>query len=651
MENNNKQINLRDCRMSLLSGTIIDNRYIRLFIITYLFSFFLLLTGCVFERLDKGPDYEDESATLYLNLDIPGMNPALNSGYNPNSRAMSLANEVRIDYNNIHVLVFEVVGQDELFRYQAVITALAPPQITLKIPVDQVQAKYRFVVVANAGIPFIADGTPKNEAMNNFVFDCVGKWNTSDESLSLIPMWGEYSKLITIKDNMFVNVMMYLALARVDVGALFKFNNPNPVTGQEYPAKDTDKESVWGLNNFKIKDIRVYRTLNKAYVASSANKIVSNEVVAPNIPLSTKYNSDSGAGFDDLKDADNQPLIYTLLSGDDSYIREIYIPESFPIDANLSSGNVPCLVIGGYYGENNNSVITYYRADFATYSNGKVLNYLPLLRNHRFVFDIRSVVGPGYEDAGQALNSIISDMTLDVKNWNELPLNYNVNGNYYCSIDTRELVLDARPAEGVMEVSDTIFYKTNLSLDPVSNPFTYEWKSSGSTYNDDFDIFFDYSEKTIIVKAKNENVAIGAHPISEQIEIIVGNYLFTIDVKQKAINADFTPDCFGAVVHGIYRTDFALNYTNYISVRLTSSMTLRGHDYDISTTEKNGIYFATKGVFDTDGTYSDGLYEYELILKGYGTLINETGFLSSFDIIMTFNSITPATCTVGIPVE
>ena len=651
MEKNNKQINLRDCRMSLLSGTIIDNRYIRLFIITYLFSFFLLLTGCVFERLDKGPDYEDESATLYLNLDIPGMNPALNSGYNPNSRAMSLANEVRIDYNNIHVLVFEVVGQDELFRYQAVITALAPPQITLKIPVDQVQAKYRFVVVANAGIPFIADGTPKNEAMNNFVFDCVGKWNTSDESLSLIPMWGEYSKLITIKDNMFVNVLMYLALARVDVGALFKFNNPNPVTGQEYPAKDTDKESVWGLSNFKIKDIRVYRTLNKAYVASSANKIVSNEVVAPNIPLSTKYNSDSGAGFDDLKDADNQPLIYTLLSGDDSYIREIYIPESFPIDANLSSGNVPCLVIGGYYGENNNSVITYYRADFATYRNGKVLNYLPLLRNHRFVFDIRSVVGPGYEDAGQALNSIISDMTLDVKNWNELPLNYNVNGNYYCSIDTRELVLDARPAEGVTEVSDTIFYKTNLSLDPVSNPFTYEWKSSGSTYNDDFDIFFDYSEKTIIVKAKNENVAIGAHPISEQIEIIVGNYLFTIDVKQKAINADFTPDCFGAVVHGIYRTDFALNYTNYISVRLTSPETLRGHDYDISTNEKNGIYFATKGVFDTDGTYSDGLYEYELILKGYGTLINETGFLSSFDIMMTFNSITPATCTVGIPVE
>ena len=650
MENNNKQINLRDCRISLLSGTFIDNRYFRLFIAAYLFSFFLLFTGCVFERIDRETDYEGDSATLYLNLDIPGLNSDLNSGYNPKSRAMSLANEVRIDYNNIHILVFEEVGQDELFRFQAVITALAPPQITLKIPKGQEQTKYRFVVVANAGIPYIADGTPKNEALNNFVFDCMGKWNTSDESFSLIPMWGEYSKLITIKDNMFVNVLMHRALARVDVGALFKFNNPDPVTGQEYPAKDTDKESVWGLSNFKIKDIRVYRTLNKAYVASSANKIVANEVVTSNIPLSAKYNSDSETGFDDIKDADNQPLIYTLLSGDDSYIREIYIPESFPLDANSSSDNVPCIVVGGYYGTNNNTHITYYRADFATYSKGLLLNYLPLLRNHRYVFDIRSVAGPGYNKPEQALNSIISDMTLDVKEWNEIPFNYQVQGNYFCSIDTREVTLDARSMGGATDISYDIFYRTNLDLDPVYNPFDYKWISSGSTVSTDFDVIFDYQAKTITIKAQNDNVGFGSQTLSDQLYINVENYQFTIDVEQIAINAGYTPDCSGAVVHGIYRENFALNHTNYISVILSSPTTLRGLEYNIHTIETNGIYFAAKGTFDTYDTYINGLYEYNLNLKGYGKLVNESSFLSSFNIIINFNCITPATCSVAVSV-
>ena len=523
----------------------------------YLLLLFLLLNGCVYERIiDLKTDYNGESATLYLTLDIPGLNPihnpsydpAYNSGFDsgnnsgnsPKTRAMSVAGESSINYNNLHVLVFEEVGQDEVFRYQATITALAPPQITLKVPIAREQARYRFVVMANATAPYIADGTPKNEALNQFVFDCVGKWNASNTSFSLIPMWGEYSQLFVIENNASINVLMHKALARVDIGTLFKFNNLDPVTRQEYPDKETDKESVWGLKNFKIKNVRVYRTLNKAYVASSADKMVANEVVTPNVPVSAKYNSGSDTGFDDFGDADNHPLVYSLTTKSNSYIREIYIPEYFPLNVNSSSDNVPCLVVGGYYGEKNNTHVTYYRADFASYSNGKALAYIPLLRNRRYVFDIRSVGSPGYNEPEQALNSIVSDMTLDVKVWNELPFDYNVQGNYFYSIDTREVILDARPQAGVMRVSYAISYKTNL--DPVSNPFTYKWKSSGNTYNNNFDVIFDYSAKTITIEAKNNNVGIGTLPLSDQIYINVANYQFTINVKQKAINATYTPD-------------------------------------------------------------------------------------------------------------
>jgi len=119
-------------------------------------------------------------------------------------------------------------------------------------------------------------------------------------------------------------------------------------------------------------------------------------------------------------------------------------------------------------------------------------------------------------------------------------------------------------------------------------------------------------------------------------------------VKQKAINTAYTPDCSSVVVHGVYRTDFALNHTNYISLKITSNSSLIGLDYEVHTVEINGISFAATGVFDTNGTYTNGVYEYELNLKGYGTLINESGFLLSFDVSLVFNSITPATCIAVI---
>ena len=477
---------------------------------------FLLLTECVVERFEI--DNNSESATLYLNLDIPGL---------PESKAMSVANESSIDYDNIHVLVFEEIGMNEVFRFTATITALAPLQITLELPIDHLQGRCRLVVIANTDVTDIAEGTPKNEALNSFIFDCVGKWNTSDESFAHIPMWGEY-RLFTIKNNMFIDVLMHRALARIDVGLLFKFNNNDPVTGSEYPNKDKDKESVWGLNNFKIKEVRVYRTLNKAHAASSANKMVSDEVVTPNIPVSAQYNSDSGTSYIDIKNVDKNPLVYTLPAGSDNYIRGIYIPESLRSETNASSDNVPCLVVGGYFGKNNTTDITYYRADFASYSNGAIMDYLPLLRNHRYVFDIQNVMSSGFEKPEHALNSISTDMILDVKEWYELPLNYHAQGDYFFSIDTREVMLDAS-IPGNME--KTISYRTNLDLDPITNSFIYKWESSNSTSCDYFDLTIDYQAKTLTFAVKEENLENVMTLITECLILKIQNYQFTIDVS------------------------------------------------------------------------------------------------------------------------
>ena len=495
---------------------MLKNKYIRLLVGIYLLLLPFLFIGCINEYINIEP----ENATLHLKLNIPPL------------KSMTTNQETQIDYNNIQVLVFEQTEQGELFRYQATISELSPPEIKLNIPVSQAQEKYRFVVIANANALSISVGMSKNDAMNQFVFDCAGKWNANVSNFSPIPMWGESVQPLRIKNDEYIGILMHRALARVDVGNLFKFNNPNPNTGQEYLDKETDKESVWGLENFKIKEIRIYRSLNKAYVASSAEKIFNNEVTTPNIPVSAKYNSDSGSEYNDLTNADRNPLVYTLTSASDSFIREIYIPESAIINEQSSADNVPCIVVGGYYGEENTTHITYYRADFATYNNGKIANFHPILRNHRYVFDIRSVKGPGFEEPELALRSISSDMILKVEEWNDVPLDFYVQGNYFFKVDTRKVSLESHIPQDETEIAYTFSYNTNLELNAILNPFVYEWASTSDIISQHFEVIFNYTEKKITFKAKQENT--GSTPLSDYIILNVENFQLTIHVEQKA---------------------------------------------------------------------------------------------------------------------
>ena len=506
---------------------MLRNKYIRLSVGIYWLLSAFLFCGCLNDYLDIAPNNE-ESAIVHLNLKIPEL------------KSMSHNQETQIDYNNIQVLVFEQTEQGELFRYQATISELSPPEIKLNVLVSQAQEKYRFVVITNADALSISQGTSKNDAMNQFIFDCVGKWKTEVSNFSPIPMWGESAHPLRIKNDEYIGILMHRALARVDIGNLFKFNNPNPNTGQEYLDKETDKESVWGLENFKIKEIRIYRSLNKAYVASSAEKIFNNEIMIPNIPVSAKYNSDSGSSYNDLINADLNPLVYTLTSASDSFIREIYIPESLVINEQSDADNVPCIVVGGYYGEENTTKITYYRADFATYYNGKIANFRPILRNHRYVFDIRSVKGPGFEEPELALHSISSDMTLKVEEWNEVPLDFYIQGSYFFKVDTRKVSLKSHIPQDETEIAYTFSYNTNLELNAILNPFIYEWASTSDTFSQHFEVIFNYTEKKITFKAKQENT--GAIPLSDYIILKVENFQLTIHVEQKAAPVSNHPE-------------------------------------------------------------------------------------------------------------
>lgn len=604
---------------------------------------FALLLGCTEETDQTKAVDNNVSLTLHLNV---------SQSSQVTSKSFNTAQEERINPANIQILVFEQLADREVFRYQAPITRIEQPLITIQVPASQSNQRYRLVVFANTEVRSIVENTTKEEVVQQYIFNCAGKWDTS--SSSTIPMWGELKEPITLQTNQTIQLSLYRALARVDVGLLFKYNNPDPITGEEYPDKETDKESVYGLANFKIKDIRVYRTKSQAYAASQSAYIVDDEVVQPYLPSASNYNSDSGTTYGLLTEADEHPLIYTSPTGCDRYIREIYIPESAEIDETSNMDNIPCLVVGGYYGQGNTEKVTYYRADFASYSRGHISAYRPILRDHQYIFDIKQVNGPGFPTPEQALKSINAPIMLYVEEWNLVHINTATQGNYHFTIEEREIWLDACPLPGQDINQYTIDYETNLELDGTTDKeISYQWASSGNTESAHFDIAFDYANKQIVITAKSDNQNTGEGTRSDQVVLTVENLQFTIQVYQRSAEPDYAIQCESVLVHGKYREGIALNYANYITLDvITQEGNYDGTPYHIRTIEKNGIHFEAEGVFDaTQATYLGGnQYCYTLTIPGTGTPTNDSGegFLSSFNLTITTNSSNPTTCTARI---
>lgn len=555
----------------------------------------LLLAGCTDEQMTGGVS-QTKTASLKLNLDMPvEMSPAAST------RAMTSQDEKAIDLDNLQVLIFEELVIGEVFRYKANITEKTGTNVTVKVNTSGNNEKYRLVVLANATLTgSLNEGDLKEDVLKQFTFGCAGKWNAGGGNNSgLIPMWGECVSPFKITGDQTVPVLLHRALARVDVGLLFRNGSDNNPT-----------EDVAGLDNFKIKSVRVYRTKNKAYAAS--NRIVGNApATSPLIPTDAKYNLPTPS--DELSDADENPLVYELATAADKYVREIYIPESFDVAASVTPNmdNVPCLVVGGYYGENNTTEETFYRADFAAYTDSKVDAYKSILRNHRYVFNIKSVSGSGFKEPEKALKSINAKMILDVQEWNEIPLNIYLQGNYFFGLATREVWLEAMPAGN----EQTVLYDTDLELQENKN-IEWKWQSSGTADSNLFDVIFDLQDKNIKFKAKGTNIGSSgnrADVLTDVLVVTVENMELTIHVNQKAANLDYTMICNETVVKGKYREGIPLNETHYIEVKITSSDDLYGEEIEITTETRKGIYFKYQGVLTTHAT------TYTIRLQGYGT--------------------------------
>ncbi len=372
----------------------------------------LYASACSREKLPAGAGGGPRPEAVYLDV-------RLTAGDAPASRAMTADAESAIDIGTLRVLVFD--ERDRLSDV-APCTIHNASFVTFRLRGSVNGEKYRVVMLVNAeNAPSVAElrtkwiGRPYSElAEACFFFDVNGAWDTSLRTS--IPMWAGFEPMVVEPDMPFPkNVRMIRAVARADVGVGVDENGmPDPAAR---------------IAEFRLDSVRLFGSKRRGWAMPRPDAFVADqdaaltEASAPSLWV-PEYASNGllpGGGYDAKGDVGG--LLYAvpqLGGGSAALFRGIYLAESaeFPADS-------ACLVLSGRYKSDPNASwndveTTYYRVDFCRdVRDGGGL--APVLRNHRYLFSVKRVSGPGMPTVEEALKSASVNLEVDVESWNDFP--------------------------------------------------------------------------------------------------------------------------------------------------------------------------------------------------------------------------------------
>lgn len=334
---------------------------------------------------------------------------------------------------------------------------------------------------------------------NSLIYDAAGVWDVSGTPPRYFPMSSALQTLAVIKEGMkgadFGNVILKRAVAAIDVG----FN---------YGSGSTPL----GFDNFKLGQVVVCRTPDRGYVTEIRGYSTS----APgNVPTSTLQFIDR-----------THKLVTTSKKG---MFNEIYVPATPP--AQISTGEYPFLLIGGYYGgaAEVEANLAWYRVELPVTTNNQTIT---LGYNCKYLFKIEAVNGPGYATQAEAIAgapNMWANMT--VVPWSQSRLNADIDGPYMFDVSQTEFVLDsdARPddsrGDNVIDLYTDYVYgwkvdRVHYATDPGSSPWIDPSVLNGNPFVDG----------RMVIKLKANT---GANRTG-YIELSAGRWKYTVTITQES---------------------------------------------------------------------------------------------------------------------
>ncbi len=383
--------------------------------INILFFLALLLFSCVDEKDIPIVTPEPEDGYINLTVKLPGV-------ATPTSYVLPEEDENLIE--EIDILVFGQEGNQEKYLYKVEGTTILDVSGNVNKKTFKAKLKYsntnvRLVVLANSrsSMKVFPEGTLKENVLNDLIFEASNVWPVpSGGRFKGFPMWGETASVSINPSEKLPEVSLIRALAKIDV------------------VVDAESGPALGFGNkFKLHQVSVHNFVDKGYVSPNKDGFQNNKVTQPNVA--------SGWSASSRKDYSVIPSASNI---NQEFFREIYVPES-------KSGNT-CIIVAAYY--DNSSQPRYYRLDFANEVIQGTPQYLPILRNHRYYFNITGLNNSGYATYNEAAQSKGSNLVYDLKIVDERINNIKYNNQYY--LGTNEGTLRVENFNNVQNPGDLI---------------------------------------------------------------------------------------------------------------------------------------------------------------------------------------------------
>ena len=352
---------------------------------------------------------------------------------NPLTRSLTPEGENSTAAERIRVLVFD---KDNKFSYEAKVTSYIPSgdpadkkdkgTMTLLAKNTPSGDTSTFVMLANVTRSANTDadglaGKTREEVMQLFTFSMPDKGIWKDGEL---PMWGVSDPVRVDHSAGAVpklgTVYLVRAVARVDVG----LNLSNMSEGAS-----TFDEKAGGIEGITLTKVFFYNTNTTGRVSPFENGIYWDEAnrkaKQPSIP-------------------DPAPAVTGKIDRTPSIVdekillREVYVPEAVNVPTAATQGangetlpenntenylKRPYIVVGLTGADKSRpDKETFFRIDYLKRTGAEAdatYEYLPLLRNHRYLVNIKAVGGPGFDTEEDARKGPAANIMYNVVVWNE----------------------------------------------------------------------------------------------------------------------------------------------------------------------------------------------------------------------------------------
>ncbi|MCD8173211.1 MAG: fimbrial protein [Alistipes sp.] len=383
------------------------------YILPALFSLaFICQWSCVREDCDITPDGEG-TAEVSIEIRIPG------KPFQADTRALTQADETHVE--DVVILVFDNSG-DFLQRADARTVETIPEESIKRFNIKLKTGQCDIWIFANCkdiidAYTFPANAT-KSIIRENLLLRVAGKWNTSSTGFTPLPMWGERTGLNVTPGLSLVGAANRIQLVRSVVKVDLTIDRT------AIPESDFTMQALnlhnWSAQSRIVPDEAAFGT-DKTVVERISGGTES--------PVTDKVQSFAAAERDN----------------DGFFTNVMHVPET---PAGSASGTVnPCIVLNATY----MGTPGWFKTEFLDEDvSGDLDRFLPLLRNHRFNFEIIGVEGRGYATADEAYRSKGSNLIVRLHTHDDTSLtNIMYDGQYWLAWDPDkfELYREEHPAD------------------------------------------------------------------------------------------------------------------------------------------------------------------------------------------------------------